>query len=292
MVHKNFSKKSLVIELFYLDIREMGQGKSFAHLQSLREEIIELGIFLEAGDKKPNLNSNRCLLDFLWNTKNNAYSDRFLQNKENRGMVRYLRKICDEALRLRNSLSQLYMPLVYRQVHHYSHKNQDYLDLVQEGVKGLLRAIDTFDVTFGVPFEAYAVTWIRKYLSNIVTCNSEVVRIPESQMRIHRQKRDSSSISSYVDFLEDIGTVEDESLNTEQQFVMSNTMEYLKECVDLLNCKQRNVIRTRYYSGARKTVSLETAGKLCGYSRERTRQIEQEALNILEKKMEKSQRRQ
>ncbi len=268
----------------------MGQGKSFARLQTLREEIIDLGLYLETGGEKPRLDSNRRFLDFLWNTKNNAYNGAYLKDKDCEGLVRYLRQICDEAIRLRNSLSQQYGNLVYRQVRKYGHKNQDFLDLVQEGFTGLLRAVDTFDVTYGVSFETYAITWIRKYLSRLVLYNSEVVRLPESQVKIHRQRKDSASISSYVDFLEDSELVVDDVQNMEQRFVLTNTMEYLKNCVQTLNYKQRNIIRTRYFDKSGKMVSLETVGKQCGYSRERARQIELEALTILERKIEKSER--
>ncbi|MCQ2090925.1 MAG: sigma-70 family RNA polymerase sigma factor [Fibrobacter sp.] len=263
----------------------MGQGKSFARLQTLREEIIDLGLYLETGGKKPRLDSNRRFLDFLWNTKNNAFSGMYLKNKDCEGLVRYLRQICDEAIRLRNSLSQQYENLVYRLVRKYSHKNQDFLDLVQEGFTGLLRAVDTFDVTYGVPFEAYAITWIRKYLSQLVMYNSEVIRVPESQVKIHRIKKSGASITSIVDFSENMGDVIDGTQNQEQKLIRTNTIGYLNECVDALKDDQRNIIRTRYFSESGKVESLEKVGRQCGYSRERTRQLEKGALQTLRKKM-------
>lgn len=267
----------------------MGQGKSFARLQTLREEIIDLGIYLETGGKKPRLDSNRRFLDFLWNTKNNAYNGVYLQKKENQALVRYLQQICNEAIYLRNHLSQQYMYMVHRLVRRYGHKNQDYLDLVQEAFTGLLRAVDTFDVTFGVPFEAYATTWIRKYLSRLVVYNSEVVRIPESQGKNLRTQK-SSSTTNVVEFPDDMGDVIDGSENQEDSFIKVNTVAFLNDCVDALKDGQRNIIRTRYFSDSEKNQSFEKAGEQCGFSRERARQLELEALLTLEKKMDKSRR--
>lgn len=264
----------------------MEQGRSFARLQSLREEIIEIGLILEAGVTKPRLDSNRRFLDFLWNTKNNAYNGAYLNKPDNGGLVRYLQQICDEAISLRNKLSQQYMPLVHRLVRRYGHRNQDYLDLVQEASTGLLRAVDTFDVTFGVPFEAYAITWIRKYLSQLVVYNSEVIRIPESRVKIRRIQKNATSIISMVDLSESMDDVVDDSRNQEQQFVKTNTACYLNECIDTLKEGQRNIIRTRYFSADGKIQSLEKVGEQCGFSRERTRQIEQDALTVLAKKMQ------
>lgn len=263
----------------------MGQGKSFARLQTLREEIIDIGIYLETGGKKPRLDSNRRFLDFLWNTKNNAYNGAYLQKKENQGLVRYLQQICNEAIHLRNSLSQQYIYVVYRLVRRYGHKNQENLDLVQEAFTGLLRAVDTFDVTFGVPFEAYATTWIRKYLSRLVVYNSEVVRIPESQGKNSRMQK-VVPVTNVVELSNGMDDVTDESENYEQHFIKTNTEDYLNECVDSLDYKQRSVIRTRYFTDVRKNQSLEKVGNSCGLSRERARQLERGALQTLEKKME------
>lgn len=257
----------------------MGQGKSFARLQTLREEIIDIGIYLETVGKKPRLDSNRRFLDFLWNTKNNAYNGAYLQNKENLALVHYLQEICNEAICLRNELSQQYVYLIYRLVRHYGHRNQEYLDLVQEGAKGLLRAVDTFDVSYGVPFEAYATTWIRKYLSSLVVYNSEVIRIPESHEKM-----------APMDFMSDTDALTDGSENQEQCFIKTNTENFLNQCVESLKEGQRNIIRTRYFSDDGKIQSLEKVGEQCGLSRERTRQLELEALLTLERKMEASSR--
>ena len=244
-----------------------------------------MGLFLETDVSRSSLDSNRRFLDFLWNTKNNAYNGAYLRIQDSEGLVRHLRKICDEAICLRNRISQYYMYLVYRQVQRYGHKNQDYLDLVQEGSKGLLRAVDTFDVTFGVPFESYAITWIRKYLSQLVMYNSEVIRVPESRIKIHRTQKSGTSITSIVDLSENMDHVIDGSQNQEQKLIRTNTVGYLNECVDALKDDQRNIIRTRYFSENGKVESLEKTGRLCGYSRERTRQLEKDALQTLEKKI-------
>lgn len=255
---------------------------SFQRMQSLRDEILEIGMYMVDLKRLPYKPTSRQFLDFLWNTRSMAYAQDGYS-----GIHEYLQSLYYEWECVRNSLAENLEPLVKKIARRYSHRNLDFNDLVQEGFKGALRALDCFDVDFGVPFEAFAVPWIRKYLSQLVNYNSEVVRLPESQVKIHRQRRDASSISSYVDFFEDPNHIMDESQNMEQQFVMSNTMEYVKYCVDALNYKQRNIIRTRYFGKTDKVLPLETVGKLCGCSRECSRQIEKGALQALEKKLKK-----
>jgi RNA polymerase sigma factor (sigma-70 family) len=69
--------------------------------------------------------------------------------------------------RAREELIERYLPLVVATARSFHAEGLDFTDLVQEGVTGLLRALERFDPDRGAPFAAYAKPWIRYSLQEL-----------------------------------------------------------------------------------------------------------------------------
>lgn len=265
----------------------MSTQASFQELHRLRQEIIELGMYL--GDQAHiNWKSNVEMLNFWWNTRMMAFNTPIAYG-ENQSIYRVLQDLYSDWECIRNQLAVQYMPIVNQVARHYSSNNVDPSDIMQEGYRGLLRAIDSYDLDFGVPFEAYARYWLRKYLSDSVTCDANVVRIPDSAIKQRKKqtKEDATAKVEQPTFHWEIEDLEDTSeITAEERYKRERTRTFLNECVTTLDAKQRKIIQLRYLSGKIPTVALEDVGREIGCSREAARQLENKTLNTLRKKLE------
>ena len=70
------------------------------------------------------------------------------------------------------------LPMVMRVARGYAGRDVELADLVQEGVLGLLRAVERFDPDRGVPFVAYAGWWLRQAMQQAIAEQSRSVRLP------------------------------------------------------------------------------------------------------------------
>jgi len=78
----------------------------------------------------------------------------------------------------RDQLVARCLPMVMRVARGYAGRDVELADLVQEGVLGLLRAVERFDPDRGVPFVAYAGWWLRQAMQQAIAEQSRSVRLP------------------------------------------------------------------------------------------------------------------
>jgi len=109
------------------------------------------------------------------------------------GMRRDLLVVVVDGQRAKQRLIEANLRLVVSIAKRYSGRGLPFLDLVQEGNLGLIRAVEKFDYTRGFKFSTYASWWIRQAVSRAVADQGRTIRIPvhmvETVNRILRAQR-------------------------------------------------------------------------------------------------------
>ena len=110
-----------------------------------------------------------------------------------RNRVATVKKVFTEYQRAKKQLSEGNLRLVVSIAKKYRNRGLSFLDLIQEGNAGLMRAVDKFEYRRGFKFCTYATWWIRQAITRAVADQSRTIRIPvhmvETMSRVRNVSR-------------------------------------------------------------------------------------------------------
>ena len=123
-------------------------------------------------------NENEDKIDESFNSINEFISKVNLPIKEFKSLVQIIQKGERESARAKKEMVEANLRLVISIAKKYTNRGLQFLDLIQEGNIGLMKAVDKFEYRRGYKFSTYATWWIRQAITRSIADQARTIRIP------------------------------------------------------------------------------------------------------------------
>jgi RNA polymerase primary sigma factor len=221
----------------------------------------------------------------------------------------------------RRRLIQANLRLVVHISKRYTHRGVPFLDLIQEGNIGLMRAVEKFDYERGNKFSTYAFWWISQSIERAIADKARLIRLPvhfdEKRKKVRTASRDlarelgreptPAEIAKHLrmtpgrveEILSVVPDPESIEASSDEDRALLHRIEdpgaaspldrtegrairqSVQESMDVLEERERLILKLRFGLGSEGPHTLEEIGQVVGLSRERVRQLEAQALRKL-----------